>query len=168
MRKVLHDPRIVSFFRHQASSGDGEELRLLTIGFHVVIRIRPHRVYLAADHADLRVFLERLEHLLYPVFPGRAVAVGEQDVVGAGGGNGAIARGCSAKALVFLPDMAQRKFCACRMVHHNLARIVGRAVVGDQQFKTLIGLGKITFQHRGQCIGPVVGGDDYGCAHTVW
>ena len=94
-----------------------------------------------------------------------AVAVGEDHVVGARRGERAVADRRSSEAAVLLPDVPERERRSPRPGLDQLARLVGRAVIGDDHLEIAVALRGVAVQHRRQRVGAVVGGDDNRGAH---
>ena len=69
-----------------------------------------------------------------------AIAVGEDDVIGAARRHCAIADGGGAKALVFVPHMMDGKAGVPAAIIDDGAGSLRRAVVGHQQFEVLAAL----------------------------
>ena len=61
--------------------------------------------------------------------------------------------------------MGERERRARGVFRDGAPRLVGRAVVGDDQLEIGVVLREIPLQHRGERVGAVVGGDDDGYAH---
>jgi hypothetical protein len=88
-----------------------------------------------------------------------AVAVQEDDVVAVRGQGAAVARHRRAKALVGLPDVANRHRRALCQPFYAVARVGSRAIISDNDFEILVVLHKTCPHHRFQRVRPVVGGD---------